>query len=141
MSKYLSPHLSIDEYKCRCCGEVPYPITLDEFPVMYSLLFEAFELIRSEWGGPIRINSGYRCPKHNAEVGGAPYSIHTFGLALDMNCKNTRGVEKMERIIDLVMPELRVGIYPTFVHMDVGYYINPRLKESWAEGVRWRTDA
>ena len=139
--KYLSPHISVREYACRHCGEIPYPLTLDDMPVMYSLLFEAFELIRNEWGKPIIINSGYRCPAHNANVGGAPYSIHTFGLALDCHAESETGVEVMARIIDMVMPELRMGTYKNFIHIDVGYYINPRLKESWREGERWVIDA
>jgi uncharacterized protein YcbK (DUF882 family) len=33
---------------------------------------------------PIRINSGFRCPDYNREVGGTPTSRHQFGKALDV---------------------------------------------------------
>lgn len=33
---------------------------------------------------PIHINSGYRCKKHNAEVGGATESQHMLGKAADI---------------------------------------------------------
>ena len=35
--------------------------------------------------GPIRINSGYRCPKLNEAVGGAPNSQHMKGEAADIH--------------------------------------------------------
>lgn len=39
-----------------------------------------------EWvGKPIKINSGYRCPKLNAAVGGAKTSQHMTGEAADLH--------------------------------------------------------
>lgn len=35
--------------------------------------------------GEITINSGARCPAHNAKVGGKPNSAHTLGLAVDVS--------------------------------------------------------
>jgi hypothetical protein len=35
---------------------------------------------------PISISSGYRSPGVNAAVGGAPSSMHLFGLAADFTC-------------------------------------------------------
>jgi len=48
------------------------------------------ELLRCVWhvwhnaGSTFRITSAYRCPAHNAAVGGAPHSYHTFGQAVDL---------------------------------------------------------
>jgi hypothetical protein len=137
MTTYLSAHLSTDEFACYHCGLLPYSLVGGEIPVMYSFLFDAFEFIRHDWGGPIKINSGYRCPIHNQQVGGAPYSIHLFGLALDMDCGDSDGVERMVEIVDMVCPEVRMGVYKTFIHCDYGFLINPRLKESWREAERW----
>lgn len=35
---------------------------------------------------PIRVNSGYRTPEHNLEVGGVPKSYHCQGMAADITC-------------------------------------------------------
>lgn len=40
--------------------------------------------LRDAWGGPIRVNSGYRCPRLNKAVGGSPYSQHQRGEAADI---------------------------------------------------------
>ena len=52
--------------------------------VQASLVLAA-EILRAELGEPLPIISGYRDPAYNASVGGAPHSIHTFGLAMDIS--------------------------------------------------------
>lgn len=45
--------------------------------------------IREKWGGPIRVSSGYRCPKVNTLVGGSKTSAHMRGYAADIKpCNN-----------------------------------------------------
>ena len=43
--------------------------------------------IREDWGGPISISSGYRCPELNAKVGGAKTSGHLYGFCADLQVK------------------------------------------------------
>lgn len=45
----------------------------------------ALDRVRAAVGHPIRITSGYRDPAHNARVGGAKYSRHVVGDAVDIN--------------------------------------------------------
>ena len=40
--------------------------------------------IRGGWGGPIHVNSGYRCPDLNRAVGGSKSSVHMRGFAADL---------------------------------------------------------
>ena len=40
--------------------------------------------LRAAWGKPIRVSSGYRCPRLNTAVGGAPTSVHQIGYAADL---------------------------------------------------------
>ena len=47
------------------------------------ILAQGLERIRKLLGKPLIISSGYRSPKVNAGIGGAPNSYHTKGLAVD----------------------------------------------------------
>lgn len=70
----LSPHFSKSEFACHCgCGEVAVSLAL----------IDALETLRTALDAPIIITSGYRCPKHNAEIGGVEDSQHTEGTAAD----------------------------------------------------------
>ena len=40
--------------------------------------------IREDWGGPISVSSGYRCPELNKAVGGAKNSGHQYGFCADL---------------------------------------------------------
>ena len=43
--------------------------------------------IREDWGSPISVSSGYRCPELNAKVGGAKTSGHLYGFCADLQVK------------------------------------------------------
>lgn len=47
-------------------------------------LMEFLDGLRKEWGSPIRITSGYRCPQLNKKVGGSATSAHLIGYGVDM---------------------------------------------------------
>lgn len=40
--------------------------------------------LRVAWGKPIRVSSGYRCPKLNDAVKGSATSVHMIGYAADL---------------------------------------------------------
>lgn len=48
----------------------------------------ALDDIRSEWGSPIKVTSGYRNDKLNSAVGGVPNSVHRLGWAADIYPSN-----------------------------------------------------
>lgn len=63
----LSEHFAESEFVCKCCGKGAEKIS--------PKLIELLEKLRWNIGGyPLYINSAYRCPKHNAEVGGVQNS-------------------------------------------------------------------
>ena len=70
----LSPHFSVRELACPCCGRIR----------VEPLLIRLLEELRAELGRPIRVTSGYRCPDHNRAVGGVPRSRHLEGRAVDL---------------------------------------------------------
>ncbi len=51
---------------------------------LHELVDHVLDPLREAWGGPIHVNSGYRCPELNKVVGGTPYSQHQRGEAADI---------------------------------------------------------
>ena len=140
MSDYLSQYLTRQEYECQHCGSLPPDLFIHNIRPPYLTLFSMFDHIRGEWGKAIPVSSGYRCPFHNQSVGGSQISVHMFGLALDLDCGDTEEVEDLYDEILSLYPELRIGKYTdtgTFIHIDIGYVIDPRAAHSWVRGQRW----
>ena len=51
---------------------------------LHELVDHVLDPLREAWGGPIHVNSGYRCHELNRLVGGTPYSQHQRGEAADI---------------------------------------------------------
>ena len=81
-----------------------------------ALVENLLQPLRDAWGKPITINSGYRCQKHNKNVGGAKNSRHTQGMACDIVVKGVKPKEvaKFAETIGI----RGIGLYDTFVHID-----------------------
>lgn len=85
ITKAMGKYFSISELcksetaESRHIDNQPTPEVVDNL----ELLIEMMDKIREKWGSPIRINSGYRCPKLNTAVKGAKNSSHMLGLACD----------------------------------------------------------
>jgi uncharacterized protein YcbK (DUF882 family) len=105
----LSEHFSTDEFRCRCgCGQV----------VVSPALIEVLEDIREFSGIPMTITSGFRCPEHNAAVGGAPSSAHLSGEAADFFVSGNLDRFKFLEAAFLY-GAMRVGVGSDFLHIDV----------------------
>ena len=150
MRKYISKYITYKEYQCSCCHRLPSEFyhsnggRKDEVPLIYMPLFSDFCDIREKWGKPIHITSGYRCPDHQQRLidsgMSSPISAHMFGLALHMDCKDVKEVEKLYKVIKSVDASLRIGYYTqagTFIHIDTIYLARPQLSKAWLEGVTW----
>ena len=107
----LSAHFSRSELQCRCCGR----LQID------SRLLDGLEKLRALAGVPVMIHAGYRCPRHNQEVGGVPHSEHTLGLAADIALPGL----SLQRMYELALqvPQFAqggIGVYDGgFLHVDV----------------------
>lgn len=108
--KHLSLHFTDQEFACHCCGKLPEH---DMNPALLELLENA----RSAFKQPIVIMSGYRCPKHNAEVGGAKHSQHMLGNAADIRVHNVSPADVHNHFSK--WHEGGLGRYDTFTHVDV----------------------
>tara|TARA_R110002110_G_scaffold46921_2_gene141331 strand:+ start:4845 stop:5300 length:456 start_codon:yes stop_codon:yes gene_type:complete len=57
----------------------------DQLSNMRSIAEEVFEPLRAYVGGPIKINSFFRCPELNTAIGGSSKSQHCKGQAIDID--------------------------------------------------------
>ena len=104
----LSPHFSKHEFRCRCCGAVSVS------PALVDIL----EDIRAYAGVPLVITSGFRCPEHNAAVGGSANSAHLTGEAADIFVSGNLDRFKILEGVFMSMVT-RTGIAESFIHVDV----------------------
>lgn len=100
-------YFKLEEFMCSCgCGE---NLMDDEF-------LAAIDLARTFAGIPFRINSGYRCDKHNKEVGSTSKN-HTSGKAADIQCE--AGANRYLMVKALIDAGFRrIGIGKNFIHAD-----------------------
>ncbi len=71
---------------------------------LHDLVDHVLDPLREAWGGPIRVNSGYRCPELNKAVGGTPSSQHQRGEAADI----TVGSSSRNRRLLALIKELKL---------------------------------
>lgn len=112
MARYFSP----EEMACKCCGQLPDD-GIDE-RLQYVL-----DAMRERVGGPLILSCCYRCPQHNAEVGGVPNSQHVYGRAADVLCPDGMSVDELAEIAEECGAD-GIGRYydAQFVHVDTRGY-------------------
>lgn len=109
MNNYI--YFNLAEFHCKCSR------THDEQLIDDQLLIK-LDLAREIAGVPFIITSGYRCPKHNYEVGGIVHSAHLTGKAADIKVKGSSN--RFLILSSLLSVNLfRIGIGNNFIHVDV----------------------
>ena len=86
--------------------------------LMSNEIISMLDVVRKKYGKALDINSGFRTPKHNAEVGGKVTSSHLKGLAVDISCTNSNDRFLLEGILREV-GFTRIGMGSTFIHVDI----------------------
>ena len=96
-----------EEFRCQCGGKYcnGFPAEPAEETVRMA------DEIRRRAGVPLNVNSGVRCKRHNAEVGGVSNSLHTTGQAVAQEVQ----AEKIPGRGGL-------GLYSWGIHEDNGKY-------------------
>lgn len=79
-----------------------------------ALVKNVLQPLRDEWGGPLKINSGYRCKELNKAVGGVESSQHRKGQAADVACTDPYALAKLAKHLGL--PYDQMIVYPSFCH-------------------------
>lgn len=79
------------------------------------------EQFRAEAGAPVQVDDAYRCPVHNAQVGGVKDSQHGLGNAADVKIAGMTGaqLEAIARRCPLVKGIGRSD-FADYIHLDVG---------------------
>lgn len=107
----LTSNFNLKEFQCKHCGQVK----------ISSKLVNLLQILRDRLGKPVTITSGYRCPTHNSNVGGAKNSYHMQGMAVDIVVAPT-GLS-MNELVNLCQEIgfTGIGAYPKqgFIHVDV----------------------
>ena len=84
----ISEHISYKEgIKSNTATRLGIKNTPDDYQItnMVNIGVNVFEPLRKYVGGPIRINSFYRCEKLNRAIGGSSRSQHCEGRAIDLD--------------------------------------------------------
>ena len=101
-------YFKIEEFACSCCGKNKID------PQFVKKLDEARRLAKI----PFIITSGYRCEKHNKEVGGKADSAHLKGVAADISCQTS--TSRYLIVNALIRAGFnRIGIAKDFIHCDI----------------------
>lgn len=104
------------EFACKC-HRCEGKVNVGEG--IHPRLFDVLDAIREKLGVPVYVTSGYRCPRHNKDVGGAKNSQHVIGTAADITYDGV-DVDHLGRIAEACGAD-GIGLYWSqgFVHVDV----------------------
>lgn len=127
------PNFGPDEngMACKCCGELFY----DE---MY---FDALQHMRDIVGVAININSGHRCPKHNADVSGEKQKTTSEHLRIALDLSISRFTKPPHHLLAAALTAgfRSLGLYKTFIHVDMRpgrfWTSGQQAEEQWAKVV------
>lgn len=111
------------EFACHCDR---HGVDAEGHPILDHIidkrLVDVLDRIRERLGVPITVNSGYRCPEHNAEVGGVSDSQHVLGTAADITYDGI-DVDYLAEIAEECGADgIGKYYYQDFVHIDVRGY-------------------
>ena len=108
----MTDHFTLEEKTCPCgCGLNLVDLNRD--------FLIALNTSRDLYGAAMNATSMTRCPKHNAEIGGQPNSVHLQGRAADISCIDGRERKKM--LFAFISAGFkRFELSPVHIHADMG---------------------
>ncbi len=106
----ISRHFTRSEFACNCgCNQ----------QAVDAELLGVLERLRTHVNSPITLTSANRCQKWNRQEGGARFSKHLYGIAVDMQVQGYTP-EDIYEILDTWYPNTYgLKAYKTWVHFDV----------------------
>jgi hypothetical protein len=115
-----SEHLFWSELDCKDGTRYPDEFVLDGRATQLAIVFEKIRLLCSN--KRLTVSSAYRTPEWNRKIGGAKYSQHLYGRALDIAPPKGMIVDEFYKLIWSNVYSLDItglGRYITFVHVDI----------------------
>ena len=105
------------EFACKHCQQLP-------FGGMNTELVNVLNQLREKLREPLIISSGYRCPTHNRNIGGASQSYHMKGVAADVyiNSENYSPHQIAQMALDCGADTAVAYPNQGFVHVDMRGY-------------------
>jgi len=113
-SDHITENFLWEEIVCPCCE------TIKIVPGVFAHM-ALLQVMRTELGFPIHVNSGHRCPKHNTAVSGAAHSWHLM-FATDIRPED-HDPDKLKLMYQTAL-QLEfggIGLYESdgFIHLDL----------------------
>lgn len=104
------PNFSPEEFRCKHTGKLH----------MHAGFMDRLQRLRSEYGKPMRITSGYRAPEHPIEAAKAKPGAHSTGRACDIGVQGADAVELLRIALQLGFTGIGVQQKGTarFIHLD-----------------------
>lgn len=116
-NKPLSEHFRVMEFACKDGSDI----------ILVNLeLVGLLQHIRTHFRAPVTITSAYRSQCYNKKVGGVSNSQHLYGNAADIQVKGVASKTVADYVETLMPDKGGIGLYPTFVHVDVR-----KIKSRW----------
>lgn len=104
-----SQYFTEKELACRCgCGK--------GMQDMEQSFLNRLDMLRTSFGGPLVITSGYRCKKYNEKIKGSKNSQHTFGRAVDVAVAESD--KRWKLVANALALGLSCGLDGAFCHVD-----------------------
>ena len=105
------PNFTEAEFRCRHCGRQQ----------MQPEFMEKLQALRHQYGKPLRVTSGYRCPDHPIEKAKAHPGMHATGLAADLGVQDGDAVDLLRLALGLGFTGIGVQQKGAgrFLHLDL----------------------
>lgn len=114
---FLTDHFTWSEFESKDGAKMPPDVKEN-----IKELAKNLEVIRAAAGKPIKINSGYRSPAHNSEVGGKTFSQHMLGRAADFVISGMT-TKEIHSLVESLIKQGKIkqgglGLYSSWIHYD-----------------------
>ena len=121
--EFIGLHFNSSEFECHCNNSdcVDQKISIE--------LVEKLDNMRKACGKAIKINSAYRCAKHNKAVGGKDNSSHMDGIAVDLYSPILR-VDELVKLVDRFFDNVGINVIRNWCHVDIRP-LNNGAKRRW----------
>lgn len=106
------PNFRKEEFDCQQTGE----------NAMRPEFMNKLQLLRTKYGKPMKVTSGYRSPKHSIEKAKATPGTHAQGIACDIGCTGPEAFEIVRLALELGFTGIGISQKSTgarFVHLDI----------------------